>query len=163
MTRLLTSIALSLAFALTAHADDKHSGQGGHAGHSAKSAEKTYGEPGDPKKVTRTIEVGMTDAMRFTPSKIAVKRGETIRFVAKNSGKVEHEFVLGTERELKAHAEAMKKNPKMEHGPEANAVDVDPGKQGELVWRFTKAGTFSFGCLVPGHYEAGMVGTVVVR
>lgn len=157
MIRLLLSIALSAPVATAALAQGHHKGHGGHG------AEKPYGRPGLAKDVTRTIQVGMNDTMRFTPAEITVKRGETIRFVARNSGKVEHEMVIGTEKELRAHAEAMRKNPKMEHEAEANAVDVDPGKQGELIWRFTKAGTFSFGCLVPGHFEAGMVGKLIVN
>jgi uncharacterized cupredoxin-like copper-binding protein len=160
MIRLFLTAVLSLAVTASASGQGKHSTHAGHAGH---GAEKPYGQPGNPKEVTRTIQVGMSDTMRFTPAEIAVRRGETIRFVAKNAGKVEHEMVIGTEKELKEHAEAMRKNPKMEHAPEPNAVDVDPGKQGELVWRFTKAGTFSFACLVPGHFEAGMIGKLVVK
>ncbi len=157
MRRLLLIYALVIVVAGPAAADDKHKG------HAGTVAEKAYGLPGKAADVTRTIEVGMSDTMRYSPSEISVKRGETIRFVFRNTGKVEHEFVLGTAKELKAHADAMRKNPKMEHGLEANAVDVDAGKQGELVWRFTKAGTFTYGCLVPGHFEAGMVGKLVVN
>jgi len=154
MTRRLVMVLAGLALAATqALADGKH------AGH---SAERPYGKAGDKKKVTRTIEVGMSDAMRFTPAEITIKRGETIRFVASNTGKVKHELVLGTMKELKEHAEAMKKHPGMEHDEEDNAVEVEPGKRGELVWRFTKAGSFSFGCLIPGHFEAGMIGKLTV-
>jgi uncharacterized cupredoxin-like copper-binding protein len=141
-------------------AQDKHVGHSGHT-HSVKKT--AYGQPGDRSKISRTIVVGMSDAMRYSPDRIEVKRGETIRFIAKNTGKVEHELVLGTAKDLKAHAEAMRKDPGMAHGAEPNAVDVDPGKQGELIWQFTRAGTFQFGCLVPGHFEAGMLGTLVVR
>ena len=99
--------------------------------------------------------------MRFTPSQIRVKRGETIRFVVKNSGQLKHEFNLGTEKDLKAHYELMKKFPEMEHD-EPNIASVAPGGTGEVVWQFTKAGTVSFACLHPGHYEAGMKGQVKV-
>lgn len=119
------------------------------------------GKPGDPQKVTRTIEVDMTDAMRFKPATIKVKRGETIRFLARNTGKVKHEMVLGTIGELKKHAELMRKFPEMEHA-DPNQVSVEPGMTGELVWQFNKAGTFDFACLVPGHFEAGMIGKVRV-
>ncbi|MGH6640446.1 MAG: cupredoxin domain-containing protein, partial [Polaromonas sp.] len=101
------------------------------------------------------------DDMRFHSSKIAVKQGETIRFVAKNSGKVKHEMVLGTIKDLKDHYEVMKKNPEMEHA-EANMVTVAPGKSGEIIWQFTKAGKVDFGCLQPGHFDAGMKGLVNV-
>lgn len=119
------------------------------------------GKPGDPRKVTRDVEVEMNDAMRFRPDSIRVKRGETIRFIVRNTGKVKHEMVLGTIKELKEHAELMRKSPEMEHA-DPNQVSVEPGMTGELVWQFTKAGTFDFACLVPGHFEAGMVGKVQV-
>ncbi len=127
---------------------------GGHDG-------EAIGKPGVASNVTRTIKVDMTDAMRFKASKIAVKQGETIRFVVRNSGKLKHEMVLGTQKELKEHAEAMKKNPEMEHA-EANMVTLAPGKTGEIVWQFTKAGKVNFACLQPGHYDAGMKGMVTV-
>lgn len=99
--------------------------------------------------------------MRFTPSDVTVKKGETIRFVIKNSGQVPHEFSLGTEQELKEHYEEMKKFPGMEH-EEANKISLKPGQQGEVIWRFTKAGVVHFACLHVGHYEAGMKGQVKV-
>jgi uncharacterized cupredoxin-like copper-binding protein len=99
--------------------------------------------------------------MRFKPASIKVKRGETIRFIVRNAGKLKHEMVLGTIKELKEHAELMRKFPAMEHA-DPNQVSVDPGMTGELIWQFTKAGTFDFACLVPGHFEAGMVGKVRV-
>ena len=127
-----------------------------------KVEERAFGREGDPKRVTRTIRLDMTDAFRFTPADVTVKRGETVKFVVANSGKVLHEMVLGTTAELKAHAELMKKFPDMEHA-DANMAHVKPGAKGEIVWQFTKAGEYQFACLIPGHYEAGMVGKVVVK
>lgn len=120
------------------------------------------GQPGDAKKANRTIEVTMSDEMRFTPAAIRVKRGETIRFVVKNTGQMKHELVLGRNDDLKAHAALMQKHPEMEHD-DPNAVAVEPGKTGELVWHFARSGSFKFACLVPGHFEAGMVGTLTVQ
>ncbi|MBV8037134.1 cupredoxin family protein [Roseateles sp.] len=119
------------------------------------------GRPGIAAQATRTVRIDMSDAMRFTPSSVAVKQGETVRFVVKNSGRLKHEMVLGTEKELKAHDELMKKNPEMEHADD-NMVSVAPGRTGEIVWRFTRAGKITFACLQPGHYDAGMKGTVQV-
>lgn len=121
-----------------------------------------FGRQGDPRKVTRTIRVGMTDQMRFDPGRISVKKGETIRFVVANHGAVLHEMVLGTPQALKEHAELMKKHPGMEHD-EPSMTHVKPGATGDIVWQFTKAGDFEFACLIPGHFEAGMVGKVVVK
>jgi uncharacterized cupredoxin-like copper-binding protein len=124
--------------------------------------EKSFGKPGDAKKATRTIAVDMSDKMRFTPAALTVKQGDTVKFVIKNSGKVMHEFVLGTMTELKTHAELMKKHPGMEHD-EPYMAHVAPGKTENLSWQFSKAGEFHFGCLLPGHLEAGMVGNITVN
>ncbi|MFV0672202.1 cupredoxin domain-containing protein [Variovorax sp. tm] len=132
------------------------------AGASASgSHDDAIGKPGVAAKATRTVEVDMTDSMRFTPSDISVKKGETVRFVVRNSGRLRHELVLGTAQELKSHYAAMMKNPEMEHA-EPNMVTLAPGMTGEVVWQFTKAGKVDFGCLQPGHYDAGMKGVVKV-
>jgi uncharacterized cupredoxin-like copper-binding protein len=123
--------------------------------------EKAFGREGDPKRVGRTIKVDMSDAMRFAPAEIKVKRGETIRFEVRNSGKIMHEMVLGTMSELKDHAELMRKHPGMEHD-EPYMAHVGPAKTERMVWQFTKSGEFYYGCLVPGHFEAGMLGKLVV-
>ena len=145
--------ALVAMTAAVASASGTHTG--GH------DADEAIGKPGVATKATRTINVDMTDAMRFTPAGINVKQGETVRFIIKNSGVLKHELVLGTEKELKEHYEVMKKNPEMEHA-DPNMVTLAPGKSGEIVWQFTKAGKVDFGCLQPGHYDAGMKGTVKV-
>jgi uncharacterized cupredoxin-like copper-binding protein len=128
----------------------------------AKAAEMPFGKAADPRKARRTIQVDMADTMRFTPPVLTIKRGDTVRFVVTNSGKLMHEMVLGTMKELKEHAELMKKMPGMEHD-EPYMVHVEPGRKEEMGWQFTKAGEFYYGCLVPGHFEAGMLGKVVVK
>lgn len=135
---------------------------GNHAGgHGHDSEASAIGQPGKLSKVTRTVNIEMTDAMRYTPSDIAVKQGETIKFIIKNSGNTKHELSLGTEKELLEHLEMMKKFPNMEHD-EPSKLTLAPGKQGEIIWQFTKAGEVNFACLMPGHYEAGMKGKVAV-
>ena len=134
---------------------------------SATSAKKTsdeqtdWGKPGKANKQTRTIKVDMIDAMRFLPDTITVKEGETIRFVVTNSGRMLHEMVIGTPEKLKEHAAMMAKNPGMQHDAPYLA-HVAPGKTGEIVWTFNRPGTYEFACLIAGHYEAGMRGTLVV-
>ena len=126
-----------------------------------KMEQKAWGIAGTAKAVTRTVEITMTDNMRFSPSVIEVKQGDTIKLVHLNKGKTMHEFVLGTKKELDEHAALMKKFPNMEHD-EPYMAHVGPSKSGEIIWTFNKAGEFDFACLLPGHYEAGMVGKVKV-
>ena len=135
-------------------------GSGSHAGGHGHGAE-AIGKPGVATQVTRTITIEMSDAMRFTPDKITVRRGETIRFVVHNAGQLKHEFNLGTDADLKAHYALMKKFPDMEHD-DPNLVSLEPGKTGEVIWQFAKPGKVGFACLHVGHYEAGMKGTVTV-
>ena len=123
--------------------------------------EKPFGREGDPKKVTRTIKIDMNDQMRFNPAQLTIKQGEVVRFEVKNSGKMMHELVLGTMKDLKEHAEMMRKHPGMEHD-EPYMAHVAPGKTERIVWHFTKPGEFHYGCLVAGHFEAGMMGKVSV-
>ena len=123
--------------------------------------ENEFGKYKHGMHVTKTIEIVMTDQMRFSPSVINVKKGDVIKFVHKNSGKMVHEFVLGTSHSLAHHAEMMKKHPGMEHS-EPYMTHVAPGKTGKVLWQFSEAGEFSFGCLIPGHFDAGMKGKVIV-
>ncbi len=156
------SILASLAAgAVLTHGDD-HQGTSAEKKAAQLVEEKEFGRPGDQKKVTRTIGVEMKDTMRYTPAEIIVRRGDTVRFRLHNRGRVMHEMVLGTAAALKEHAELMKKFPGMEHD-EPHMLHVRPGQTGELVWQFTRPGEFPYGCLIPGHFEAGMVGKVVVR
>ena len=150
----LASMALFVIAAAPAVPAMSH--EHGHESHTA------FGQPGDPAKVSRSIAINMDDSMRYTPARISVRHGETIRFVVRNSGRLEHEIVLGGADELRAHAAMMRAHPAMMH-MEPNALMVDPGKTGELVWRFGEAGTVDFACLQPGHFEAGMHGQIAVK
>ncbi len=142
-----------------AHGDAKHEKK---AARPISTEETPFGREGDPRKVSRTVNVDMSDQMRFSPADLTIKQGETVRFRVKNSGKVMHEMVLGTMDELKKHAEMMKKHPEMEH-EEPYMAHVAPGKTETIVWQFTKAGEYHYGCLVPGHFEAGMIGRIRVN
>ena len=128
---------------------------------SARKEQKPWGIAGDPASAGRTVEMRMSDDMHFAPGRIQVRQNETVRFVVRNEGKIMHEFVIGTKKELEEHAALMKKFPNMEHD-EPYMAHVAPGKTGQIVWKFNRAGDFDFACLVAGHLEAGMVGTIKV-
>ena len=151
-----TVLVSALGFTVPAWSAGNHAG-----GHSHGSDTQAIGQPGQASQVTRTLELSMSDSMRFSPANITVKAGETIKFVLNNVGKLKHEFVLGTDKELKEHYQQMLKFPEMEHD-EPNMVTVAPGKTGVVIWTFTQAGKVDFACLLPGHYGAGMKGSVAV-
>ncbi len=145
--------------------------RGAFAHGNAEDADKAASEPpkeqqewgiaGDEKSVSRTIAIMMTDEMRFVPDRTEVRLGETIRFTYENRGAVMHEMVVGTPKTLAEHAEMMQRFPGMEHD-EPWMAHVAPGRRGEMTWHFNRAGDFQFACLIPGHFQAGMIGTIEV-
>ena len=179
---LLTAAATVWAASAWAHGDSHGSGQ--QAKKPVSTEETPFGRAGDARKVSRTLSVGMYDSMHFSvyargkppavsdasaadkrslpPGDVTVRRGETIKFVVRNDGKVMHEMVIGRLKDLQEHAELMKKHPGMEHD-EPYMAHVAPGKTGEIVWQFTQPGEFYYACLVPGHMEAGMVAKIIVK
>jgi uncharacterized cupredoxin-like copper-binding protein len=155
-------LLIALLAAPLAHVPAHAHGEKKHVAAAPAAAEQTaWGIAGKPAQATRTVTLDMTDAMRFTPDTLTVQAGETVRFVVRNTGRMLHEMVIGTPDELAKHAAMMAKFHSMEHD-EAYMVHVDPGKTGEIVWHFNRAGSFEFACLIGGHYEAGMRGTVTV-
>jgi uncharacterized cupredoxin-like copper-binding protein len=140
----------------TAHGDTHGQKPG-----AVRKEQKAWGIAAEAKTVQRTVVFTMSDQMRFTPDTLTVRLGETVKIVVKNEGKMLHEFVLGTKKELDEHAALMLRFPTMEHD-EPYMAHVPAGKSGEIVWTFNRAGEFDFACLIAGHYQAGMVGKILV-
>lgn len=157
-TPLLMSLALLGASPVFAHGEEAHAKTTGPV----VKEQKAWGIAGDAKAVKRTIAIAMSDNMRFTPASIEVNQGDTVRLTLTNTGQVMHELVIGTQKELAEHAALMKRFPNMEH-EEPYMAHVAPGKTGEIIWTFNRPGDFDFACLLPGHFEAGMVGKIVVK
>ncbi|MGB7285840.1 MAG: cupredoxin family protein [Salaquimonas sp.] len=157
MKKLLLLTSILAISAGSAFASGTHSG-----GHDDMMK---VGKPGDASKVDRTIEVTMKETddgdMLFEPSMLDIKKDETIKFVIKNAGELEHEFVLDDQESNMKHKEAMAKAPEMEHD-NPNAIRLVEGTDGEIIWTFANSGAFEFACLIPGHYEAGMRGDISV-
>jgi uncharacterized cupredoxin-like copper-binding protein len=138
-----------------------------HDAHGAHPVHRTFsaGEPGNPKQSSRVIEITMHERdgkMLFAPDRVEVRRNEQVRFVLKNDGALEHEFLLATVKENAEHGKVMLQAPDMRHD-EPNGKRLDAKGKNEILWRFTKRGEFEFACLIPGHYRAGMFGKVVVN
>ncbi len=169
MNRLAASLAVaaSLVLPMAAMAD---------AGHGLQAA----GAPA-PKGQGRIVRVEMTDNA-YNLKNLTVKAGETVRFIIVNKGTLLHEFNLNTATEHAEHrpmmammvdhgmitAEkivdltmTMPDGSKMSH-TEPNSILLEPGKSGEISWKFSKSGTLEIACNVPGHSESGMVAPVVV-
>lgn len=153
-TVLIATILAGIAF--PAFASGTH--EGGHQDMAA-------GEPGKASKVTRTIKLTMDETddgrMIFTPNAITAKKGETVRIAIVNAGEGAHEFVLDNHEKIMEHKALMEKFPEMEHD-DPNAIRLEAGKKGDIIWTFSKDGDFHFACLMPGHYESGMHGQIKV-
>jgi uncharacterized cupredoxin-like copper-binding protein len=123
--------------------------------------------------VSRSINIDMNDTMRFSPDQLTVDAGETIKLVVRNSGKLPHEMVLGSEDALKSHAAEMRQASAQKSGHTDShdhnssgdilALSVQPSETKEWVIRFDKAQKLQMACLVPGHFEAGMKGQLTVQ
>jgi uncharacterized cupredoxin-like copper-binding protein len=129
---------------------------------SRASTERPFGREGDPRKVKRVIRIEMSDTMRYFPAELKIRRGDTVRFMLKNTGKMPHGMVIGSMDELKRRAALVKKDGDAAVSG-APAARVAPGGSARLVWQFTRPGEYYYGCLVPGHFDAGMIGTIIVR
>lgn len=156
---LAAMIAAWLPLAAGAHGGSTH---GPAAMVPAVREQQDWGIAGLQREVTRTITVRMDDRMRFTPERIDVAEGETVRLVVHNGGSALHEMVIGTSTALTEHAELMQRFPDMEHD-EPWMAHVPAGRSGEIVWTFNRPGRFEFACLIPGHFGAGMVGAIDVK
>jgi uncharacterized cupredoxin-like copper-binding protein len=156
-TTVLGATLLGTAGPARAHGNEDHPRKAGPV----RKEQKDWGIAGDARAVKRTLKVRMLDTMRFSPDRIDVRLGETLRLRVHNTGQVMHEFVIGTRQENDAHAALMMKFPNMEHD-EPYMAHVPPGRTGEIVWTFNRPGRFEYACLIGGHYQAGMVGTIQV-
>lgn len=167
MNRIKNFVAISalLASASSAWAHTAaaavHPAHAAHTTHATSPEQQPWGIAASATQATRTITLRMTDDMRFTPSQLSIKLGETVRIRVENAGQIMHEVVLGTAASLEVHAQAMLQHPGMSHEAPYMA-HVAPQQKGELIWTFNRPGTFDFACLIAGHYQAGMRGTITV-
>jgi len=163
MKSLINSIVITITFLATlnnvvyAHGDKKHDSER----EMFDEVTTEFGSYNPELTPSQTIEISMSDNMRFSPAELEINQGDVVKFVVANDGELQHEFVLGTADSLSEHADLMIKFPNMEH-EEPYMAHVDPGKEMEIIWQFTESGTFEFGCLLPGHFQAGMKGTITV-
>jgi len=125
-----------------------------------------FGMPGKAQQVTRTVRLQASD-VKFDLKKLDFRVGETVKFIIVNKGEGDHELTIGDAATQLAHRKemekVMEKGGMSHHGHgHPNATYLKPGKTRTLIWKFTKSGSFEFGCNIPGHYEAGMKGKIVV-
>ena len=164
----LMPLALLLAPLASAIAAGEHEGGHGHEdGHGNGGHEVAFGQPADPGHADHTVEVIAHDTMRFEPDRIDVEAGETIRFVVRNIGQLQHSFTLGTPTGQEAHEKEMQgmavEDMAGHMANDPTGMVIQPGETGQLTWRFTESGPVEFACHIPGHYPAGMKGRIRIK
>jgi uncharacterized cupredoxin-like copper-binding protein len=124
-----------------------------------------FGQPADAADADRTVDISTGNELVFDPAEVTVTRGETVTFVITNDGDLMHDFVIGNEAAQDQHAEEMAAtDDEMAMEGDANAVSVPAGETVELTWVFDgETVGLLYGCHQPGHYEAGMVGDIIVQ
>ena len=148
------SLALVIGASLFAYSYFKEHGSDGHS--------HSHGTPAPLiTQAMKEVRIEVDDTMRFSPAIWEAQAGEPIRIILVNKGKVDHELVIGTEKEIVAHAKEMA-SPGAKGHHHTNEISAKPGQQAELVWTFKKPGQYAMACFEPGHYEAGMKGVINV-
>lgn len=138
---------------------DGHGHDSGHD-HAHGAHGFDFGAAAPDAEPDRIIEITAYDTMEFDPDHVSVEPGETVRFVVRNVGTVQHSFTLGSPEYQQKHEEEMqgmaveKLAGHMKNEP--NGIVVQPGETGTLTWRFEGSGPVQFACHIPGHYPAGM-------
>jgi uncharacterized cupredoxin-like copper-binding protein len=114
-------------------------------------------DPGSPGFVAgtasapRVVQIVATPRLRFVPDTVTVKQGETITFEVTSMGPLTHEFMVGPAADVAADTQGT---------PEV--ADIAMMQSKSLTYTFTGSGPFAFACHATGHYEAGMIGTIIV-
>ncbi len=120
------------------------------------------GQAGDAAQATRTVEVRALEDRRFEPAEMTVKPGETVTIRVTNTASSLHEFYLGSEQQHEDHEEEMAAmgDAEMKMSDEANRIFMEAGETKQITWTFPEEGSVIYGCHMPGHFAAGMRGTV---
>jgi uncharacterized cupredoxin-like copper-binding protein len=108
-----------------------------------------------PGTVTVTIDV---EHSHFRPGVIRVRPHTDVRFVIVNHDPIGHEFIVGGPQVHARHANGHEAY----HPPVPGEVSVPAGARASTTYRFPAPGPVEFACHLPGHYQYGMRGTVVV-
>ncbi|CAK3910252.1 Copper-resistant cuproprotein CopI [Vibrio crassostreae] len=115
------------------------------------------GMPATGAKPDKVVHVLLSDDMKITfKNKVDIEPNDVVQFVVMNTGKIDHEFSIGSASEQLEHREMMKNMGNHAHDS-GSTVTVKPGKAKQLLWHFHGDNNVEFACNIPGHAEAGML------
>ncbi|HHX8342027.1 TPA: copper-resistant cuproprotein CopI [Vibrio alginolyticus] len=116
------------------------------------------GMPAKGAKPDKVVHVILDDDMTIKFKKdVKIEPNDVVQFVVMNTGKINHEFTIGSAKEQLEHREMMKTMSGDHMHDSGNAVTVEPGKAKQLLWHFHGDNKVEFACNIPGHAESGMV------
>jgi uncharacterized cupredoxin-like copper-binding protein len=163
--RLIVLAALPIAPSYAAQPGETGAGHSTAMEHPAPHVDGFgFGHPGEARLAQRTVAITMGD-MTFHPALVTVKSGEIVRFVITNTSNIDHEFTLGDKATQQTHRKEMAEMTGMEgmHHHDSNAVSVKAHETKDITWAFGQAAALEYDCNIPGHYEAGMTGALIVE
>ena len=166
MKKTLLSIMLSVA-AMGAQANVDHSNMNhGEMGSSKMDHSmmmnmegmSDVGMPAKGAKPDKVVHVLLSDDMKIQfKQDVKIEPNDVVQFVVLNTGKIDHEFTIGSEKEQLEHREMMKTMSAGHMHDSGNSVTVEPGKAKQLLWHFHGDSNVELACNIAGHAEAGMV------
>jgi uncharacterized cupredoxin-like copper-binding protein len=159
MRRIL--LALAAAALLAACGGDNDNGQAQGASETTMDHGAMSSTTAAAGQASRTVKVTANDQLRFQPTSVTVRQGETIAFTVTNTGKVAHEFVIGDQAFQDEHEKEMAGRT-MPMGDDADGIGLPAGATKTLTYTFKQAGTLLYACHTAGHYQSGMKGTITV-
>ncbi|MEX2394121.1 MAG: plastocyanin/azurin family copper-binding protein [Actinomycetota bacterium] len=106
----------------------------------------------------REVTLSITHS-RFSLDELHVERGQRVRFVVSNTDPIDHELIVGDMASQIRH----ERGTEPSHGERDGEVTIPLFDRRETSYTFRRPGTYWFGCHLPGHWDYGMVGKVIVR
>ena len=125
---------------------------GGRTAPSSAPAPGQAGFVAGTQAAPRVVQIYAYPNDRFYPDSVTVQAGETVTFEVTTMGPTTHEFMVGPAADVAADKEGT---------PEVTDLSMMQTKT--LTYTFNGSGPFAFACHAPGHFEAGMKGTIVVQ
>lgn len=134
-----------------------------HAGMMNMGEMSDVGMPAAGSKPSKVVYVMLSDDMKITFKKeVTIEPNDVVQFVVMNTGKIDHEFSIGSAKEQLVHRDMMRTMSGQHMHDSGSTVTVQPGKAKQLTWHFQGDNHVEFACNIPGHAEAGMVKKVTL-
>ena len=97
----------------------------------------------------------------FIPATWTVPAGEEVTITITNDGTLKHEWLLLQEGvNITSEADLPEDEEELEENFVTVEEEVEPGETKTLTFEAPPAGTYQIICAIPGHFDAGLEGTL---